>query len=366
MRNKVMVVRLRHWRVLSFSMFALLLGSARAAADCVKPHWQDPASFMGQSRESRDAYSFAFVNRTHEFIVCQRGTLEKRALGLAPPEVRQLILQDREIEDRALADADRIFRCMSIAGREPDAAIVRQKCETYVEWSLHDMRRKESPGYDALNSAQRIEHGGILSFRTVDLGRPGQCNHAECPNVLGVEVTNQTPVILKCDVALTISNPDDGVQRGQQRITLYPGDAFPAARVASSRKPEAIEPEVSCSAVKPSASDLSVPASCALNWLPRFLEFPRRFGRSWTSGTALVEFTAGQRHGNLEAIRLVQADSSHLGEAALEHIGKLSASTNCPGQLYRMRVEYRPFTCFYCYFEQGTVAITRDDRLLPD
>lgn len=365
MSNRLILVRSKT-RVLWFSMLAWLLCAAGAAAECVKPEWKDPATFMGQAREARDAHAFAFVNRIHEFIVCQRSSLEKRASGLAPPEVRQLIAGDRAIEERALAEADRIFWCTGAAGTESDPAIVRKKCETYIEWSLDDRRPEDRPSYEELKREQHTAHGGIWSVRTLDFGRPGQCNHAQCDNVLAVEVTNMTPVVLRCDVALTISNPEDGTQRGLQKITLYPGDSFPAAQVSSSRSPENIEPEVTCSAVKPLAPDLSVPASCVLNWLPRSSQYPKIFARSWNSGTALIEFTAGQRHQTVDAIRIVQADPPYLGKAAMGVVEKLSASTNCAGQRFRMRVEYRPFTCYGCFIEPGTVTMTRDDRLLPD
>jgi hypothetical protein len=353
-------------RLLAFSMLAFLVHSGAAAADCARPEWKDPASFQGQPREARDAMAFAFVNRIHEFIVCRRSSLEKRASGLGPAAVQALIQKDRADEDRALAEAERIFFCTGAAGQPLDPTALRSKCDTYIEWARDSRRPTEPPSYEVLESEQRSEFGGVWSFRTLDFGRPGQCNHAQCPKVLGVEVTNMTPVVLRCDVALTISNRQDGEERGRKLLTLYPGDSFPAARVSSYRDPEHIQPEVNCSAARPLPPDLSIPASCVLNWLPRSPEYPKRFGRGWSSGTALVEFSTGQRHQTVEAIRVVQADTLSIGEAAQELIGKLSASTNCAGQRFRMRVEYRAYTCYGCFFESGSATMTRDDRLLPE
>lgn len=361
------VRRVRDLRLLMFPALALLLYSNADAADCVKPEWKDPASFQDQPREARDALAFDFVNRIHGFIVCQRGSLEKRAGGLEPAAVRELVRKDRDVEDRALAEADRMFWCMGAAGQSGlDAAALRAKCDTYIEWA-GDARRPEEQSYPEIKSEQRSEHGGVLSFRTLDFGRPGQCNHVQCDKVIGVEVTNLTPVVLRCDVSLAISNREDGPERARQALTLFPGDSFPAARVSSYRDPESIQPEVNCSAARPLPPDLSIPASCVLNWLPRTsAEYPKSLGRGWSSGTALVEFSAGQRHQNVEAIRLVQSDTPHIGQLAQELIGKMSASTNCAGQRYRMRVEYRAYTCVACFIESGSVTMTRDDRLLPE
>jgi hypothetical protein len=345
-------------------MLALLLSSASAAADCVRPEPKDPATFQGVSRELRDAYAFSYISRIHDFLVCQRRSLEARSRGLAAPDVRQLVLNDRVVEERVLAEANQIFSCMSKAGREPDPAIVRKQCETYIEWELK--RRADDPPREALKNDEHHEHGGIWSYRVLDLGRPGQCDDGECDKLLGVEVTNTTPVVLRCEVALSISNRKEGARRGERVIKLYPGDVLPAAQVRSYWAPESVGPQVTCAAARPLAPDFNVPASCVLNWLPRPVDFPRGFGREWISGSALVEFAVGPGHRSVEAIRLVQADSAEVGRAAQDSIGKFSASTNCAGQRFRMRVEYRPFTCFGCMFESGTVSVTRDDRLLPD
>jgi len=354
-------------RFLTLAALAILLYSEGATADCIKPAWKDPVSLRQLTSEERVAFAFAFQTRVHEFVACQRDTLEKRARGLAPADVRQLILRNRAAEERALVEADRIEWCIRLAQHETDPAVVRTKCDGYIESALAERRAPEPPPYRALNDEQRSAYGGVWSYRTLDLGRPGQCMDAPCDNRLGVEVTNMTPVVLRCEVALTISHPDAGTQRGEQVITLIPGDSLPAAQVAMYRAPENIEPEVSCSPAAPFARVTGVPAACALNWVPRaYTPYPRSWTRSsWESGAALVEFAVRRNFDPPEAIRVVQADSPDVGRAAQSLIERMAPSTNCPGQRFGVRVEFRPFPCSACLPESGTVTMYRDDRASP-
>lgn len=352
-------------RFVAFSTLAFLFHSAAATADCIKPAWKDPLSLKHLDVAASTSYVFEFQARVHAFIACQRGSLEKRASGLAPLEVRQLVLRDRETEDRTFAEVIRLDSCLGFARREPDPVVARTKCEEFIKWALEERRPKQTP-YAELKSEQRNEYGGVWSFRTLDLGRPGYCDDAPCDNMFAVEVTNTTAAALKCEVALTVSNRQDGTHRGEQAITLYPGDSLPASRVRIRRSPEDIEPEVTCSPAMPFVPELGVPAACVLNWLPRAFEYPKGFSHSaWESGAALVEFATQQGHQPAEAINVVQADSSVIGNAARALIEKRNFSTNCAGQRFRVRVEFRAFPCYICSVESGVVTMFRDDRRLP-
>ena len=358
--------RLDTLRFVALTTLAFLFHSATATAGCIKPAWADPLSLKHLDRAASTSYVFEFQARVHEYITCQRGSLEKRASGLAPAEVRQLVLRDRETEDRALAEVIRLDSCLYFARQEPDPVVARTKCEDFIHWALEERRPPKQPAYTELKSEQRNEYGGLWSFRSLDLGQPGHCDDAPCENMFAVEVTNTTAVVLRCEVALTVSNRQDGIHRGEQVITLYPGDSLPAARVRIRRSPEGIEPEVTCSRVMPFVPESGVPAACVLNWLPRAFEYPRGFSSSeWESGAALVEFATQQGYNPAVAINVVLADSPAIGRAARALIEKQNFSTNCAGQRFRIRVEYRAFPCYICSFESGVVTLLRDDRLLP-
>ena len=351
-------------RFAAFSIMALLLQSTVAKADCVKPAWPDPASLKLPNLEAELAFLYAFQTRVQEFVACQRGSLEMRARGLAPSDVQQLIEQDRAAEERALVEVDRLYWCIGAARRESDPGIVRRKCDDYISWALDERRPPKPPLYTDLKSEQHNAYGGVWITRTLDFGHVGSCgSHGECENVLGVEVTNLTPVALRCEVALAVSNQQDGTHRGNQVISLNPGDSLPAARVHIRHSPEAIEPEVTCSRAKPLASESRIPAACALNWMPRTLYFAKgQTSRYWMSGTALLDFTARGNHKPPEAIYIVAEDTPGIGWWAQAQIEKLSFSTNCAGQRFRVRIEYRAFPCYGCWFETGVVALFRDDR----
>lgn len=356
--------RLDTLRFVALSTLAFLFQSATAAAACTKPAWADPLSLKDLDLAASTFYVFEFQARVHEFIVCQRGSLEKRASGLAPAEVRQLVLRDRETEDRALAEVIRLGSCLSFARREPDPAVARTKCEDFIKWALEERRPKEHAHTES-ESEQRNENGGVWSFRSLHLGQPGNCDDAPCENMFAVEVTNTTAVALRCEVALTVFNREDGAHRGEQVITLYPGDSLPAARVRIRRFPDGIEPAVTCSRVTPFVPESGVPASCVLNWLPLAFEYPKGFSRSgWESGAALVEFATQNGFKPPEAINVVLADSSAIGRAARSLVEKRNFSTNCAGQRFRVRVEYRAFPCYGCTFEAGVVTVLRDDHLV--
>jgi hypothetical protein len=359
------VHRLDTLRFAALSALAFLFHSATATADCVKPAWKDPLSLKHLDVAASTSHVFEYQARVQEFIPCQRSSLGKRASGLAPSEVRELVLRDRETEDRMLAEVIALGSCLHSARREPDPLVVRTKCDDFIKWALEERRPKQSP--DAvLKSERRSEYGGVWSFQTLDLGRPGHCDDAPCDRMFAVEVTNTTAIALRCEVALTVSNGQDGTHRGKQVIILYPGDSLPASRVRIHRSPEGIEPEVTCARAMPFVPESGVPAACVLNWLPRTFEYPRGFSRSeWESGAALVEFATQLGHKPAEAINVVQADSSAIGGAARSLIEKLNFSTNCPGQRFRMHVEYRAFPCYNCSFESGVVTLLRDDRRSP-
>jgi hypothetical protein len=352
-------------RFLALSTLAFLFHSATATADCIKPAWTDPLSLKHLDRAASTSYVFEFQARVHEFIACQRGSLEKRTRGLAPSEVRRVVLGDRETEDRALAEVIRLDSCLGFARRESDPVVARTKCEDFIKWALDERRPRQPPVSTELKTEQRNEYGGFWSFQTLDLGRPGNCDDAPCDILFAVEVTNTTPVALRCEVALVVSNRQDGTHRGEQVITLYPGDSLPAARVRIRRSPEGIEPDVMCSRAVPLVLQPGVSAACVLNWLPRAFEYPRGFSLSaWESGAAVVEFATQEGHKPAVAIDVVQAEPSAIGGAARALIEKLNFSTNCPGQRFRLRVEYRAFPCYGCSLENGVVTLLRDDRQL--
>jgi hypothetical protein len=352
-------------RFLALSAFALLFHSATATADCSKPAWKDPQAFKNLDRAASTTYVFEYQARVHEFIACQRNTLQKRASGLAPSEVRQLVLRDREIEDLAFAEVIELDSCLGFARRESDPAVARKKCEDFIKWALEDRLPNEYPADAEMRSEQRNEFGGILSFRTLYLGQPGQCYDAPCDNMYAVEVTNTTAVALKCEVVLTVSNRQDGTHRGVHATTLYPGDSLPVARVRIRRSPDDIEQQVTCARVLPSLPGSGVPGACVLHWSPRAFEYPKNFSRSeWQSGAAWVEFATQQGHRPAEAYSVVQEDASPLGEVARRLIEKVSFSTNCAGQRFRLRVEFRAFPCYACTFESGVVTVLGEDRVL--
>jgi len=348
-------------RFVALSTMALLLCSTAAMADCTKPAWPDPASLKHAASEKRFVSEYAYQTRVHEFIVCQRGSLEKRASGLEASAMRQIILQDRAAEDRALAELDRIGSCIYLAGREPDPEIVRTECEGYIESRLKD-RRPPGPSVSAeLKREQHSLYGGVWSYRTLNFGQPGRCMDGPCSHMFGIEVTNMTPVVLSCEVTLTASNQNEGSIRGEQVIRVNPGDSLPAAQVHIYNSPDDIESDVRCSPATPFSRVSGAPAACALNWLTGASRYPTGW-LSWESGAALLEFTVGRTFGSPEAIRIVQADSPEIGRTAQSQIEQLGMSTNCPGQRFGLRVEYRPFPCYDCFFEGGMVTVYREDR----
>ena len=347
-------------RFVVLSSLAFIIHSAPATADCVKPAWTDFISLERAAPASKSSSVFKFHARVHEFIACQRGTLQKRANGLAPPEVRQLVLRDRETEELALVEVEQIGSCLSLATGEPDQEAARMRCDKHIKYGLQQRRPPKAPAFKELKREQRNEYGGVWSFRTLDLERPGHCNDAPCDNMFAVEVTNTTAVALRCEVALTVFNAQDGTRRGDQVITLYPGDSLPAARVWIRRSPESIEPAVVCSRAMPLVPAIPVPAACVLNWYPHELEYPRSLSREWESGAAVVEVGTQLGHKPAEAINVVQEDSPRIGGAARALIEKQNFSTNCAGQHFRVRVEYRAFPCHVCEFEYGVVTLLRD------
>jgi|KBSSwiStaDraftv2_1062776.scaffolds.fasta_scaffold02870_4 hypothetical protein len=348
---------------LAISTIAVLLYSAGSSAGCSKPEWPDPISFKDSANGSQMLvrHTFPFQSGVYEFIACQRSSLEKRAGGLAPSDVRQLILRDRAAEDRAFAELQSIDQCFRISKRESDPAIARAECERVIEGALRDRRQNGLPQNPELTNEQHSAYGGVWSYRTLDLGRPGRCMDSPCDQMLGVEVTNMTPVVLSCEVVLTVSNRQEGKRRSEQMITLNPGDALPAARVTTYSSAEDIEPAVTCAPASPLPPPARVPAECVVNWIPGPFDFPRGLTRSaWESGTALVEFAAPQGHNPPEAIRIVHADSELIGQSAQALITAQSVSTNCARQRFRIRVEYRPFPCYGCGFSSGVVTLYRD------
>jgi hypothetical protein len=140
-----------------------------------------------------------------------------------------------------------------------------------------------------------------------------------------------------------------------------PGDSLPAARVTTRDAAEDTNAAVTCSPATPLPPPLRVPAECAVNWAPRPLDFPKGLTRnSWESGSALLELGAPEGQGPPENIHLVHADSPRIGEGAQMLIKKLSLSTNCPRQRFRVRVEYRAFPCYECQLSAGVVTLYRD------
>ena len=277
--------------------------------------------------------------------------------------MRKLVLQDRATEDRALAEVVSLDMCLYLAARESDPGVGRTRCESTIQSALERRLPSSYAAYTVLKSEQRNEYGGAWSFRTLHLGQPGHCDDSPCDDMLAVEVTNTTAAVLRCEIALSVSNSQDGTRRGEQAITLYPGDSLPAARVSIRRAPERVEPEVTCSRATPLVPELPVPAACVLHWRPSAFEYPRYLSRSaWESGAALVEFATQKGHKAPEAINVVQADSSRIGGAARELIEKMRFATNCAGQHFRLRVEYRALPCYVCLVEYGVVTLLRDDR----
>ncbi len=88
-------------RFVALSTMALLLYSAGAMADCIKPAWPDLVSLKHAASEKGYVSEHGYQTRVHEFIVCQRSSLEKRASGLEASAMRQIILRDRAAEDRS-------------------------------------------------------------------------------------------------------------------------------------------------------------------------------------------------------------------------------------------------------------------------
>ncbi len=347
-------------RLIAFSTIALLLYSAGATAGCIMPERPDPIPLKHSPPEARYGVQRAFQSGVYEFIACQRSSLQKRARGLAPSEVRQLILRDRAAEDRAIAELESLNQCFSYSRRESDPEIARRECERIIESTFRDRSQPEWLRPTDLMSDQRSAYGGVWSYRTLDLGRPGDCMDAPCDNMFGVEVTNMTPVVLMCEVVLKASNGREGTLRGEQVITLNPGDSLPAARVTIQSSVENVEPEVMCAPAAPLAPAPRVPAACVVNWEPRSFDFPMGLVRpSWESGTALLEFTAPERYGPPEAIRIVHADSSRIAQGAQAMIQKLRFFTNCASERFRLRAEYRAFPCYVC-FPRGVVTLYRD------
>jgi hypothetical protein len=350
-------------RFIAFSTLALLLYSATAAADCIKPAWPNLTALKDQPLQAQIDVQFAYQSRTYEFIVCQRESLAKRAGELAPSGVRQLILQDRAMEDRALAELESLSGCLAFSRRESDPELVRTSCEERIVRALRDRRQPEPQDYPELKSGQHSAHGGVWSYRALDFGRPGMCMDGACDIVLGVEVNNMTPVVLNCDVMLTAFNGEEGARRGEQVIRLNPGDSIPAARVTLRSPAENVEPDVMCAPAKPLATPLQGPANCTINWVATSFDFPTGLIRSsWESGTALLEFAVHDASGPPEALRIVHADSQIVGASAAALVNKRKFFTNCVRQPFRIRVEYRPFPCFGCVlFSSGVVTAYRDD-----
>ena len=78
------VYRLDALRLVALSTLVFLCYSAMAKADCARPAWKDPLTLKHLDHAAGTAYVFEFQARVHEFIACQRRSLEKRASGLAP------------------------------------------------------------------------------------------------------------------------------------------------------------------------------------------------------------------------------------------------------------------------------------------
>jgi hypothetical protein len=179
---------------LAISTIAVLLYSAGSSAGCSKPEWPDPISFKDSANGSQMLvrHTFPFQSGVYEFIACQS-----------------------------------IDQCFRISKRESDPAIARAECERVIEGALRDRRQNGLPQNPELTNEQHSAYGGVWSYRTLDLGRPGRCMDSPCDQMLGVEVTNMTPVVLSCEVVLTVSNRQEGKRRSEQMITLNPGDALP-------------------------------------------------------------------------------------------------------------------------------------------
>jgi hypothetical protein len=355
-----------HFRSTAFAMLVLLLCSTRSTAECRQPALPNPESVARLTYEAEVAVRNAFQSSVYEFIACRRSSLEKRAAGLTPSAVRDLILGDREAEDRALAELQSDYSCLSRRLAKSGSTAAREACERSIKSALNDRREDErGPEYREGASEHRAAYGGTWSYRTLDLGRPGNCMDAPCDHMFGVEVTNMTPIRLTCEVMLKVSTSDpERTGHGEQMITLNPGDSLPAARVTTMLSAEHIEPAVTCAPATPLPPPPPVPSGCTVNWVNREFEFPRGFVSSaWVSGTALVEFATPEKYGPAEAIYITHADSPQVGQSAEALINKLRLHTNCARQRFRVRVDYRAFPCYGCTLERGVVTLYRDDSI---
>jgi len=344
-----------------FLTVAIPLYSPAFAAECQQPEL--PSSRWTQSAPaSNEALWREFQSRVYEFIDCQRSSLQKRAGGLEPAAVRDLIVRDRAAEDQALAELASVIGCLRYSEQESDPQAARAGCEQLIKWELRDRRQGDTTSeYRELASAERTAYGGVWSYRTLDFGRPGVCMDGPCDHMVGVEVTNMTPSVLTCEVALHASSSDrEGTHYKEQVITLNPGDSLPAARLTTVTSAWGIEPTVTCAPAPPLPVSARVPSECTVHWAPRSAEFPIGFSRRWTSGVALLEFAVPNGRGPASAIRTVHSDSAFISDGAAAVIKELSMTTNCPQQRFRIRVEFRPFASFPRSFGSGVVTVYRD------
>jgi len=345
---------------------AVLIHCSAQAAECIYPVMPDPIAerklsdreHLAVERVRQTTIVDAYQTSVFKFVVCQRSEIEKRSAKLSPAAVRSAILDMSAAEDQVLAELASINSCYVSSTTDPAKA--HKDCERFIGYMLDERRPRQR--IESRSPVQEVNaYGGTWSYRSFGLGRPGECSDAPCDRLLAVEITNWTPVTLSCKATLNINTEyPERASPGEQTVTLNPGDSILMAPASAREDAATASPAVECRRALTLPSPPRVPEKCTVNWSPN--NFQYSLG-SWTFGRALIEFTAPATHGPPADMFVTYADDPRIGDAALSLFKQLIVRTNCAGQRFRVRIEYRAFPPLgpFQIGETGVVTVFRDE-----
>jgi hypothetical protein len=336
--------------------------SLAIANECKLPAWPafDSPAFKS-ALEADPRLRFTADQKYREdvatFVRCNRRSLVQRAKGMNASQVASLVREAHQQNESQIARAAAWRGCMIMA--DPTSAVgePRMDCEAIIGLS----ERKPPPWPASHGTIAREEFrafGGTWSYEVEKLDGPW-CSHGPCGASYGLSLTNLTPVELLCNVSLR-SIPRDNleIRHVEQIAFVAPGQKAAATKLITDSLETNISVDASC---EPKRWPQGMPANdqCGLQWIYAPSEYHRGLKRQWISGAAIVELTAQDRVVPTDLTIIDDNSVAAIGRNAVDAITRLRMYTNCPGQRFRVRIEFQTYPDD-SPFEPGAITMFRE------
>lgn len=213
---------------------------------------------------------------------------------------------------------------------------------------------------------------GSWTYRVLQLPNAYlETSHESYP-LYGVEVTNNTTRPLVCFGVLHFLTESRRffIHESSHVATLMPGATIP---LLSNSEMEMGKPVFGSASCEPFAvPKLSIgPNHCGVTVPPRrpmgfdYTDYPASARRSLVSDVVTVQFVLPEPETKTQTyLRPIDAkviDSRNfksLDEAAVKLVSRMRLQTNCPGEAYRIRIEFRAKPCWRCATGGELIVVT--------